>query len=73
MAGIQHCVIGDFRQDVGEAVVELLWVSAGKIRSAAPLQEQRVSGDQPVLDEEALRPRCVPWGVQQINGDLAHL
>src|SRR5207248_2666584 len=51
VAGEQHGALGQSAQTLGQRVVHLARVAAGKIRAAAGSDEQRVARDQPAVDE----------------------
>ena len=71
MPGVQDGVVGHLGELLGDAPVERRRVAAGQVGAAATLEEQRVAGDQSVVDEEALAARGVPGGVDQFDVDLA--
>ena len=73
MARVEHGLVRDLHQLVGQRAVELLGVAAGEVRPAAALQEQRVARDQPILDQEALRARRVARRVDHRDRDLPDL
>ena len=52
-------VVGDGGEPLGQAAVHLVGVAARKIGAAAAVEEQRVAGDEPAVDEEALAARRV--------------
>ena len=72
MAGEQHRIVGDLGQLLGEALVQENRIAAGEVGSTAALEEQGIAGDQAIVDQETLRPRCVSRSVDQLDGDLAH-
>ncbi len=49
--------------------VELGRVTTGQVGSTAGIEEERVAGDQTIVDQEALAPRCVSGGVDQLDVD----
>src|SRR5690606_29098086 len=55
--GEKDDVVAQRRQRPGEALVHLLRVAAREVDAAATIDEQRVAGDQPIADEEALAAR----------------
>ncbi len=46
-------------------------VAAGEVGAPAALEEQRVAGDEPAVEQEALAARRVAGGVQQFDVDVA--
>ena len=54
-----------------QAAKHLVGIPAGKVGAPAALQEQRVAGDQPTVEQEALAARRVTGGVQQLDVDIA--
>ena len=72
VAGIQHGVVRQPGQGA-QAGVHVLRVAARQIDAAARVDEQRVAGDQPVLDQEALRARGVAGSVDERDAHVAHV
>ncbi len=68
MAGEHDGAIGEGGEAL-QAVVHRLGVGAGQVGAAAAVEEQRVPGDQPAVDEQALAARCVPRRVHQLDAD----
>ena len=68
----QDGVVRDLGQAVVERAIELFCVATGEIRTTAAVEKEGVSGDQPVLDKEALAARCVTWRVNQLDVDGTH-
>src|SRR5271166_3290244 len=54
-----------------QAAAHLVGVAAGKIGAAAALHKQRVTGNQPAVEQEAVAARRVTGGVQQLDVDVA--
>lgn len=71
MAREQNGVVGNFGEPL-KALHHLLRVGAGEIGSSTPFEEQRVTGDESTVDEEALTPRRVTRRVQQRDVDLSN-
>ena len=70
MSGKQHRVVGDVGQCVVKGVIHRCRVTARQIGSPAPFEKKGVAGYKCSFDKEALTSRCVPWCVQQIDGDV---
>src|SRR5205823_10368427 len=56
-----------------QAAVDLLRVAAREVRTATPLEKQRVARHELVLDKKALAPRRVTRRVQEADLDRADL
>src|SRR3954467_6501320 len=54
MARKQQRVVGHLGQALIQAEVQIARVASGQVRATATVQEQRVAGDQAVLDQKAL-------------------
>src|SRR3546814_2383194 len=48
------------------------YVCSSYLGATAALEEERVAGDQAVVDQEALAARGVAGRVDELDGDLAH-
>ena len=68
MARVQHRRVSE-RGELAQALVHGVGVTTGEVRSTAAGQEQRVSRNEPPVDEEALASRCVTRGVKQFHFD----
>src|SRR5262245_45413137 len=68
---VEQRVVGNLRQTLREAAIDLVLVAPGKVGSPATLQEERVSRHEPSLHEEALAPRRVTGGVDEADLDRA--
>src|SRR6478672_7090912 len=71
VAGVEDGVVTHGCEALREAVVELVGVAAGQVGPAAAVEEQRVAGHEPTVDEEALAPRRVSGRVHQRDLDVA--
>ncbi len=73
MARIKNGRVGNLAQTIVQRPIQLLWVATGEVGSATTVEEERVTGDEAVVDEEALAARRVAWRVDQFDLDLANL
>ncbi len=72
MAGEQGGVVGDMGQALRERKVQLTGIAPRQIGPTAALEEQGVTGYQPVVHEEALTTRRMARRVDEFYLDLAH-
>ena len=72
MTGKKDRVIAEFAKAL-KAFIHLLRVSSRKIAAAAGADEKRVSGNQIIIDEKALRSGSVARRVNKSNGQIPHL
>lgn len=68
MSGEDDRVTGEFGQH-RQAVVHLIGVASREVRATAPVEEESVTGDEPTIDEEALRTRRMSGGVHEGHVD----
>src|SRR6516165_8769344 len=55
-----------------QAAIYLVGVAAGKVGASAAVEEQRVTGDQAVVEQKALAAGRVTRSVQQLDFDIAN-
>ena len=67
MPGKQHRIVGHLRQALREAVIHLARVTARQVGAAASVEEERVAGNEAVVDEETLAARRVARRVDQLD------
>ena len=67
----EHCRIAGSFGELLQAAVHVVDVAAGEIGAAAALEEQRVTRDQPAVEQEALAAGRVAGRVQQLDLDVA--
>ena len=71
MTGQEQRVVGQ-RAEFAQAVVHVLGIGAGKVPSAAAVNEKRITADQRVVNAEALAPGGMAGGVQEFDFNVAH-
>ena len=71
MTRAQDDIVVDPSETGRERLVHLLGIRAGKVGTAAPIQEQGVAGHESAVDEEALTPGRVARRVDQLDLDVA--
>ena len=67
----KHCRVPWKRSELLQAAIDLVRVTTRKIGPSAAFQEQRVSGDEPAVEQKALAAGRVTRSVQQLDFDSA--
>ena len=71
MPGEDLGCIGERAEAMEQALVQLVGVTARKIGATATAEEQRVPGEEPITDEQALTARRVPGRMEEGDRNLA--
>src|SRR6202453_2647872 len=67
----KHCRVARERSELLQAAIHLVGVATRKVGASAALQEQRVTGDKPAVEQKALAAGRMTRSVQQFDFDIA--
>ena len=69
MPGIEDSVIGEFHEDIIEAIIHDLGITAGQIAAPASVDKKRVTGEKLPLGQETNTAGGVAGGINNIKAD----
>ncbi len=72
MARVENSRVGHLVEPIVDRAVQLGGIAPWQVGPAAGVEEERVTGHQTIVDQEALTPGRVPRRVDQLDVDAAH-